>query len=104
MRALDQIFEIFRPAIHAIRSKWENAVISPIAFARKVSYRHNFQRGHSNIDEIIEAFARRCKSSSLRKRSDVQFVNHSLFPAAAPPSTIAPVEAGGAYHLAGSVH
>ena len=89
MRALNQIFKIFGTAISAIGSEWENAVISPIALAGKVGDRHYFERRDSNIRKIVEPLASRGKSSGWRKRSDMQFVDDSFFPATAAPRVIA---------------
>ncbi len=104
MSTLNQIFEIFGPAVGAVGSKRKDAVVTPIALAGEVSNRHQLHRSNSKIGEIVEPLTDSGKSSGRRERSDMQLIDDSFFPPAATPGGILPVEGFGVYDFAGSMH
>src|ERR1035438_2772524 len=90
MSALHQLFKILRTAVAAIGRERENAIVTPIPPAGKVGNRHQFNRGDTEFDQIVEPFAYRRKSSGEGKGSNVQFIDDGIFPWAAALCVVVP--------------
>src|ERR1022692_2842614 len=90
--ALNELFQIFRPAVITVGSKRQDSVVTPISSARKVRKGHQFENGDAEIGQVVELVGDGGEGAFRRKGSHVQFVNHSFFPRAATPVLILPVE------------
>src|SRR5215472_13348197 len=104
MCALDEMLQVFRTAVLSIRSERQNPVVTPIARARKICHRHQFDSGNSEFDEVVELLFNAGKGPLRSKRPHMQFIENSLLPGAAQPLPVLPVECSGSDNLAGAVH
>ncbi len=104
MGTLNQLFEIFGSAVSAIGSEGEDAVVTPVALAGEVGNWHQLHGGDSQIREIVEPLAHGGERPRRGEGSHVQFIENRLFPPAAMPVAILPVEGTGVDHFAGSTH
>src|ERR1700679_276739 len=104
MRALNEIFKIFRAAVDAIGRKGKNAVVSPVALARKIGKRHQLEGSNSEIDKGIETIVYRRKSSGGRERAYVQLIDDGLLPRPAAPGFIMPIKVPRIDDFAGPMH
>src|ERR1035441_1722772 len=104
MGTLNQLFEIFGSAVSAIRSEGEDAVVTPVALAGKVGDWHQLHGSDSQIRKIVEPLAHGGERPGRGEGSHVQFIENSLFPPAAVPVAIMPVEGPGVDNFAGSTH
>ena len=76
MTRIDQRAKIVRRAVGMRGREEHHAVVAPVALARPIGHRHNFQRGDTERNEIIEPLDRADKRARFRERADVAFVNH----------------------------
>ena len=83
---LDQRLQILGPAIGGSGREELHAVIAPVAPPGKLRDRHQLDRGHAELDEIVEPRDRAGEIAALGKRAEMQFVDDHLFPAAARAS------------------
>jgi hypothetical protein len=101
---LDQRFQFLRPAVAAIRREWQHAVVTPVARAREIRQRHQFDRTDAQFSQVIQARDNACIIAGGRKRADVQFVDHRFVPGPAAPIVIGPFKSGGVDDFAGGMH
>jgi hypothetical protein len=92
VRRRNEDLQVFGRAIASLRRERVDAVITPVAGARRLRQRHQLDRGNAEIGEIAELFARRGVGPRLREAADMEFVGHDLFPGSTAPIRIGPVE------------
>ena len=90
MRGVDQRLEIVRAAIGTVGRIPQHAVIAPIARARKIRQRHQFERCESRRDEIVQPVDHRRIGAFLGEGADMGFDQHRLLPRPAAPIRCAP--------------
>jgi len=104
MGRLYQTFKIFGAPVTGVGGEFEYSIVSPIASARKIRDRHQFDRCNSEVDEMVELIAGSGESSKGSKRADVELINYRVFPRPASPGFIPPVKGIGVDNLAGCVY
>jgi hypothetical protein len=104
VRRVDQRLQLVGRAVGGIGREMQNAVVAPVALARKVRERHQLDGGHAQFGEFPEPFARGVEGAFGRERADVQLVHHGLFPWAAAPRAVVPCVAARVDDHAGAVH
>ena len=104
VRGVDQRFQIVGVAVAGIRREQQHAVIAPVAAARKLRHRHQFDRGDAELGEIVQPLDRGREGALGREGADMQFVDHRLVPRPAAPGLIGPDEARRIDHFARAVH
>src|ERR1700737_3459031 len=97
---LNQVFQVLRTSIGAVRRKRKDSIVAPIALPGKIRKRHELEGRDPEVAEIIELLLDGRERSFRTERTDVKLVNHYLFPWPAVPGEIAPIKAGGIDHLA----
>src|SRR5580658_1561232 len=102
--ALNEFFEILWPTIGTIASKRIDSVVTPISLSRKIRNRHQLHRSDPEFREIVESLPRGQKSSALRERTNVQFIDDGFFPPATPPIIIQPYKRIGVDDFARTVY
>ena len=84
MRGVDERPEIVGLPIAARRREERDAVVAPVAVARKVGDRHQLDRGDPEILQIRQALDDTAKRPLWRERADVQLVEDGRDRARAP--------------------
>ena len=80
MRGRDQALEIVRGPVARVGRERQHAVVAPVARARKIGDRHDFDRGHAESDQIVELLYCCDKGARRRESSDVKLIDYGLFP------------------------
>src|SRR5438270_12128282 len=104
MCRVNQALQILGPSIATHRSKWQHAVISPIALARETCQGHKFYSAQAKVREIIQFGSDSGEVALGRKGSYVKFVNYRLVPRPTLPVCILPVISKGIDHFTRSVY
>src|SRR5690348_11983654 len=68
----------FWPAVARLNRVRRDAVVCPVAVARKSCHRHDFDGGHAKLLQVFEALDRSVESSCGRECSDVQFIKNRI--------------------------
>src|SRR4030095_13944746 len=76
MTGIDQPFEPLRPAIRGLRGKRIDAVVAPVTAARKLRNGHEFQRGNTNVLDLVQVWDDSLKCHFRGKRPDVEFIKN----------------------------
>jgi hypothetical protein len=104
MRGRDQGLELVRRTVARFRREQADAVIAPIVRARRLGERHQLDRRDTQRHEMVQLLRHRGVSPLRRERSDMQLVDHGLFPGAAAPVRVGPAKRRGINDLAVAVH
>ena len=104
MGGLNELFEILRPAVCAIGSEWKDAIVTPVAPARKIGHRHQFDCRYSEFRQVVEPTAHSRERPARCEGAHMELIDDCVFPAAAMPGLVLPVERRGIDHFAGAVH
>src|SRR5215471_2211075 len=92
MRLVDQHPQIVRPPIGAIRRIEQDPVVTPISAASEVGDRHQFDRGHSGLNHVVELLDRGAKRAAGCERSDMNLQTCRIRPGPSAPSVRPPFE------------
>ncbi len=92
MRFVDQHAQIIRPPIRAVRRIEQDTVVAPISPAGKVGDRHQFDRGHSGLNHVVELLDRGAERAARRERADVKLQNRRILPGPPAPLMCPPLE------------
>ena len=74
---VDQPLQLSRAAIRILHGKRIDAVVAPIAAAGKLRHRHQFDRGHAQVDQAVQLgrsrrqtfrWAKTCRRAAHRAR------------------------------------
>ena len=103
MRGIDQGAQIVRTAIGAVRRIQQDAVIAPIAPSREVGERHQLDRRHAGLDQVIELVDDGAKAAGGGEGADMELQKYRLVPWPAAPCIVAPLVGLGVDHDAGRV-
>ena len=82
---LDKRLEIFGPAIDRVGSVGVDPVIAPAPPAAEVGDRHDLDRCHAELDEMIELAGGGREDAFRREGADVQFIEHNVVPGPTRP-------------------
>src|SRR5262249_641234 len=92
MRFVDQHPQIARSPVGAVRRIEQDAVVAPISAAGEVGDRHQFDRGHSGLNDVIELLDRGAKRAAGRERSDMTLQKCRILPGPPAPPVRPPFE------------
>ena len=90
MRLVDQRLEIVGPAIGAVGRIPQHAVIAPVARAREIRQRHQFDRGDAGSHQVIELVDHGAVGALWREGADMGFEQHGFVPRPSAPIRRAP--------------
>src|SRR5207302_11229627 len=82
-----------RPAVGNLRGIEANAVVTPVAFARELGYRHELDGRDAQVPQPVEIGDDSVESAFRRKSPDVELVQDVVAQRRAEPVLILPVEA-----------
>ena len=89
---IDQSLEIVTRPVARVRGERQHAVVTPVPAAGEIRHRHQLDRGHAELGEVIEPLDHRRERPRGRECADVELVDDRFFPRAPAPRVIAPVE------------
>src|SRR5215510_4694821 len=93
MAGIDERFKTVRSAIRGLDRKERYAVISPVARARKLGDRHEFDCRDAHIVlQVIEQWDNALKCSLPGKPTDMEFINDEALKRNSRPALIGPPE------------
>src|SRR6516162_2352188 len=92
MRSVDQRSQIIRPPIGAVRRIKQDAVVDPISPASEVGNGHQFDRGHSGLDQVVEPFDGGAKRTAGGEGADMNLQKRRILPGPPRPSMCPPLE------------
>src|SRR5579862_5989020 len=93
-----------RPSVRILRSEGVHAIVSPVAQARELSDRHQFDCRDAEISQISEVRDERVERAFLRVRADVKLVEDAAFQGDAFPITIPPSKRSCIHNLRWAVY
>ena len=101
MRRGNQVLEFLGSAVCGIGRERQHAVVAPVAKARKIRYRHQFDRRHSKGGKIVQPRFHTRERAFRGESSYMQFIDDSLFPWPAAPIPVRPIKGARVHHHAG---
>ncbi len=104
MRFVDQVLEVFGPAIGAVWRVPQHAVIAPIALAREVRQRHQFECRDPGRHQMIELVDHRAIAAFAGEGADVGLDQDGVLPRPPAPVARAPCIGVVIDQLAGAEH
>ena len=104
MASVDEPLVPLRAAVRVVHGEGEHAVVSPVPRTRELRDRHRLDRGHPQVDKILEVGDDRVERPFAREGPDVQLVDHVVGGRDRPPSAVRPLERGGVEHRGRAVH
>ncbi len=82
VRLVDQALEVVGAAVGRIGGERHDAVVAPVARAGELRKRHQLDRGHAELGQMIELAPHAIERAFLGERADVQLVQHGFCPRA----------------------
>jgi hypothetical protein len=104
MRGLDEFLQVAGKAVGRVGRERQHAVVAPVAPSGAIRDRHELDRGHAELGEVVEPLAGGVQSARVRERAQVQLVEHRLVPGPPVPLDVVPRVRARIDHDAGSVH
>ena len=92
MACIDESLETRRAAVRVVRRVEIDAVVAPAALSRELLDRHQLDVSHPELDEMVEALARRVEGPARRERPDVELVEDGVPEGARLPACVRPRE------------
>src|SRR4051794_2341085 len=92
MTGIDQPTQTIRVAVGNLRRIWINAVIAPITHSRKLSNRHQFKGGDTQVFQRAQKGNNRVKRALVGECPDVKLVEDVIFERNSSPISILPGE------------
>ena len=92
VRNIDQARESLGPAVDRVRCKGVHAVVSPVAPTGESCDRHQLDRRHAELTQIVQAFGNTLERPARRERADVELVDDELLTPETRPLVLGPPE------------
>ena len=104
MAGFDKGLQIVRPAVAGSRRIKLDAIIAPVAPAGELADRHQLDRGHTQIAQIVEPAESPREIAARRKGAEMEFVYDEFLPGTAAPAGVVPAIGRSIDHLARTMH
>src|SRR4051812_12749391 len=104
MAGFDKGLQIVRPAVAGSGRIKLDAVIAPVAPAGERADRHQLDRGHTQIAQIVEPAESPREIAARRKGAEMEFVYDEFLPGTAVPAGVVPAIGRSIDHLARTMH
>ena len=98
-----QAAQRLRAAVGARGREQAHAIVAPVALARKVGHRHQLDRRHAQVVQVVQPLDQRVERARVGRRPDMQLVDQRVFERDAAPIAIRPGERRRIDHLRGAV-
>ncbi len=103
VRRLDQVLQVLRPAIAAVRGEGEHSVVGP-SCAYRESRRSALDGGDTQVGQVIQAPGDGGEAALRRKCAHMQLIDDRRFPRSSMPIGIGPPPTPRIDDLAGAMH
>ena len=104
MRGIDESLKAFGTTVVRLHGVGRDAVIPPIAHARKSGYRHHLDHRDPQLLQVLQLRDSAVEGAIRREGPDVQFVNNVIAESEPAPSIVAPLKRRRIDDLGWAVH
>ena len=101
---IDQSSQIVGPAVSPRGSKQVHAVVAPVPPPGKVRQRHQLDRRHTELAQVLQAVRRARECALLGKGADMELVENAFLGSDPFPALVRPGEGAGVHDLGGAVN
>ena len=91
MALVDEVLEGGRATVRVLHGEREDAVVAPVARARELGDRHDFDRRDPEHGEVVELRDGRGEGAGRGERADVELVEHRVAQRHRLESVVAPL-------------
>ncbi len=98
VRRVHEATQPIGPTVAVLRGVREDAVVAPVALARKRRHGHELDRRDAEVAKLRQVLGHAVERAGLREGAGVQLVDHELVHVEPRPRGIRPAKGGGVHH------